>query len=55
VPLPLLPLLGAWVADGVAVLELSLDDVDDVVPEVVVLLSAVLEDDDVPAYEAAAA
>jgi len=51
--------VGAWVGDGVAVVELWLEElVDDVVPElVVVVLSAVLEelDGDLPAYEAAAA
>jgi hypothetical protein len=59
VPLPLVPVLGAAVAAGVLlVAELWLEAVDDVVLELVaVLFSAVPEDvdDDLPAYEAAAA
>jgi len=59
VPLPLLPVLGACVVDcrlPLLVVELSLeDDVDAELESVdVVVLSAVL-DDDVPAYDAAAA
>jgi hypothetical protein len=60
VPLPLLPVLGACVVDcrlPLLVVELE-DDVDAELESVdVVLLSAVLEelDDDLPAYDAAAA
>ena len=56
-PLPLLPVVGACVADGallplvVSVVVVSVV----VVPVVVVALGVVLVDDDLPAYEAAAA
>ncbi|HXN01241.1 MAG TPA: hypothetical protein VN973_05050 [Candidatus Dormibacteraeota bacterium] len=57
VPLPVVPVVGAGVADGkllvVVVDELELELV--VVPVVVVALNAVPLDEDLPAYEAAAA
>jgi hypothetical protein len=57
VPLPLLPVVGAAVAAGaLLVVELWLEAVDDAVLEsVVVVFSAVLDDADLPAYDAAAA
>jgi hypothetical protein len=57
VALPLLPVVGAAVAAGtLVVVELWLEAADDVVLEsVVAVFSAVLDDPDLPAYDAAAA
>lgn len=62
-PVPLVPVLGAWVAKGRVLLdevELRLDEsvelsVDDVLEPAVVPLATVLEAVDFPAYEVAAA
>jgi hypothetical protein len=57
VALPPLPVVGAAVAAGtLVVVELWLEAADDVVLEsVVAVFSAVLDDADLPAYDAAAA
>jgi len=55
VPLPLLPVVGAAVAAG-TLLVVELEALEDVALEsVVVVFSAVLDDVDLPAYDAAAA